>query len=84
MPRVTPAGLVAVSATANYSAASARIPLFQERISAAPSGAGGISCNINSMKLVSASSLKAALYSRSKPIVENGFPLNRRPQTEPA
>jgi hypothetical protein len=84
MPGCGAGTVLAASAIAGYSAAAAWRPLFQARNSAAPTGGGGVSCNMNSTNSASVSILKAALCRRSTPIVENGLPLNRRPHTEPA
>jgi hypothetical protein len=76
--------VLAASATAGYSAAAACRPLFQARNSAAPTGGGGMSVNMNLTNSSAGPMRKAALCRRSNPMVEDGLPLNRRPQTEPA
>ena len=47
-------------------------------------GAGGISAIMKRTNSASSSIRKAALWRFSKPIVDQGLPLRRRPQTEPA
>src|SRR5262249_48617395 len=58
-------------------------PALRPRSSAARGGGAGTSSSISRTNADSSSRLNAALWRRSKPMVEVGLPLSRRPHSEP-
>ncbi len=79
-----PAGCRTDAASFIGQAAAATSPELAALIRAASGGAGGISASMKRMNSASFSIPKASLWRFSKPIVDHGLPLKRRPQTEPA